>query len=141
MSLLDRGPCWPITCDADLTELWSALMGEGGFAAFSLWLLFLDPDDVTLPTLAPGEGLPDHPDEQLLAGVLDLVGAVHDRGGVGSFAVLLSRPGSAAVTPGDRAWAAGLTRGARERGLRMWSVHLATEGRVRCLGADDLVRV
>lgn len=139
MSLLEQGPRWEITSDAVLGELWSALMGEGGFGYRSLWLLFLDREQWTLPVIAPGEDMPLRPEQWHLDGLFGLVETLRRDDVVHSFAALLSRPGPATKTADDRAWAAALTRTARARDVPMWPVHLATHERVQLMAADDLI--
>lgn len=139
MSLLETGPYFHLTSDAALTELWSELMGKGGFERRSLWLLFVDREQWTLPVLAPGDDMPLRPEQWHLDGLFGLVETLRRDDVVHSFAALLSRPGSASKTADDRAWAAALTRTARDRGVPMWPVHLATFERVQPMAADDLI--
>ncbi|MHA3700761.1 hypothetical protein ACXR2U_01140 [Jatrophihabitans sp. YIM 134969] len=139
MSLLETGPHVHLASDATLTELWSELMGDGGFGVRTLWLLFVDREQWTLPVIAPGEDVPLRPDRRHLDGLFGLIQSLRRNDTVHGFAALLSRPGSASVSLDDRAWAAALTSTARDRRVPMWPVHLATHGQVRLLAADDLI--
>lgn len=128
-----------IGSDAALLAHWQSLMGEGGFGCRTLWLIFLDAEDHTLPVIMPIEDLPPRPEEVRTENLMRLVvGLREDEPGLG-VAMLLSRPGTDTKTPGDRAWAACLVRLAREHGVRMWPVHLATSDRVQVMAPDDLL--
>lgn len=139
MSLLAEGPHFRIASDADLGELWTTLMGPGGFGYRTLWLMFTDADGWTLPVIMPNEDIAARPCPRDLEALGRLVELVREEAVATRFAALLSRPGPDRKTDDDRAWAAAIARTARERGLPMWPVHLATYERVQCMAADDLI--
>lgn len=58
-----------------------------------------------------------------------------------SVALLLSRPGPAAVTAADRTWAVGLTQAAGRAAIPLEPLHLATDEAVRVIAPDDLIEL
>lgn len=130
-----------IDSDARLLQHWRNAMGEGGFGVRTLWLVFLDRDDHTLPVIVPIEDIPRRPEPGWLDDLMAVVGLVRrDEPGLG-LAALLSRPGPATKSLDDRTWARDLVRAARRHGVRMWPVHLATADEVQVMAADDLIGV
>jgi len=121
-----------ITDSRDLLDLWRRLMGPGGFGQRSLWLAFLDVDGRVEPTVVPIDSLPVVPDD-FLAGLTSVLSELVSGGDVASVAMLLSRPGPAAMTNSDRRWAQALAA------LTRWPVHLATRDHVQPFAPDDLV--
>ena len=112
-------------------------MGPGGFATSSLWMVFLDDDSRLTPVIVPIEDIPAEPDEQSVGNLAYIIGDLLDDGAAASVALLLSRPGSRAMTEADRRWARALREALDE--LPMWPVHLATRGNVQVFAPDDLV--
>jgi hypothetical protein len=132
-SALDR----TIRTDAELTALWRALMGSGGFARRSLWLVMLDGTGRPLPLVVPVDDVPDVLDDTLRGGLAQCVRHLADLDDVHSVAALLSRPGPRLMTEGDRACARALHR--HTSLTARWPLHLGTAGRVTVFAPDDLV--
>ncbi len=129
----------PVRTQADLQRVWTALMGPLGFAASSLWLMFLDPDGRQTGLLPVIEDVPDHPTRQEARELACLCEpALRDFGPGSSVAVLRSRPGAHPPTAGDRAWAMHIAEVFAEWRLRTHPVHLATDQQLTALSADDL---
>jgi hypothetical protein len=118
----------------DLERLWRSLMGDSGFSRRSIWLLFLDSDGRPTPALVPIDDIPRRPVPRLLDNLRrisrDLVGTQD----IASMAMLLSRPGHAAMTNEDRAWARAL-----HDISRTWPLFLAAAGSVQMFAPDDLL--
>ncbi len=128
----------PIRSQADLYQLWRALMGELGFAAPQLWMVLLDADARCTPVIQKIEDIPHVPDPQMLDNLMTVCRGILDEvlpGG--SVAFLLARPGSPGLTASDRAWAAGLSAAARERGVACHPVHLANDQEIHAFTPDD----
>ena len=123
-----------VRTDADLLALWERLMGAGGFATRSVWLLFLSTGGRPEPVIVPIDDLPDLPDERFVHALGDIISGLTESGDVASVAMLLSRPGPGAMTDSDRCWARALVPLASR-----WPVHLATTDVVRCFAPDDLL--
>lgn len=130
-------PYTTITGVPELTAAWRALMGDGGFAKSTLWIMMLDDRDRLHPLLLPIEPLPAVPAERFVRNLARVLGDLVDCEG-GSVALLLSRPGPAEMSAEDRAWAAALRRHL-EGPLARWPLHLATRDRVQAFAPDDLV--
>jgi hypothetical protein len=126
---------------AELRNLWRELMGAGGFSMRSLWLVFLDHDNLMLPVIVPIDDLPSEPDRELIESVSTVVDGLDDDR-LRSVAILLTRPGSGVMTAQDRRWAKAVRGpGATGRigsGLQQWPMHLATVNRVQEFGPADL---
>lgn len=130
----------PILNDRDLHERWRALMGELGFDDRTLWVTFIEPDGTMVPHIVQVVDLPAYPTGDNLDALVEMcVRALDGIGSEAGFATLLSRPGTSILTDSDRAWAVGTAAAARERGVRTYPMHLATDQAVRVLAPDDLI--
>lgn len=109
----------PITTLADLTRLWRAMMGLGGFGRRRLWVVFPEPDGMVSKVVMPIDDIPVHPGAEVkgLRQVLEELG-------MPPVALLLSRPGRSAERDSDRRWASALAS------LTPWPLHLATADEV-----------
>lgn len=129
----------PVRSDADLLERWRLLMGPGGFARRSLWLLWFDAAGRQSPVVVPIDDVPARPEPAMLDGLMAVAGGVlaeHAPGGC--VAMALSRPGPAGATSDDLAWGRALAEQARRTALPLRRVHLATCDLVRALPPDDV---
>ncbi len=122
--------------DTELFDLWCALMGPGGFARRSLWMIFVHADGNLAPVVSPIDDVPLVPDARLLRNLATVVAEVVADFGTAAF--LLSRPGTLPMTESDRRWARAL-RAAVDPAVSPWPVHLATRDRVQVFAPDDLV--
>jgi hypothetical protein len=122
----------------ELTELWHDMMGSGGFARRSLWMIFLAFDGELAPVVVPIEDIPVEPDEQLLRNLGKIVADLLADGHLDSAAFLLSRPGPSHMLDNDRRWARELLH-AFGSSLCVWPIHLATKNRIQVIAPDDLV--
>jgi hypothetical protein len=130
----------PIHSQLDLHRQWRALMGELGFTGTSLWCLVLDPDGQVTGQLAQIGELPDLPDPQLMANLMQMFADVLAEVGAGaSVAFLRSRPGRATLSRADRAWATRLIQAARAADVQTWPVHLACDDKLVVISPDDLI--
>jgi hypothetical protein len=118
----------------DLSELWSALMGDGGFGQRTVWLLFLGRDGRPEPVIVPIEAIPARPEARLIDALATIVGDLIATGDVASVALLFSRSGPQHMTDDDRRWARALTKVSRR-----WPIHLATADRIQVFASDDLL--
>lgn len=125
-----------VTDEASLYELWQTLMGSGGFARRSIWMVFLEPDGRTIPAINAIDEIPVLPVREFVENLEGIVEQLLGDPGVGSAAFLLSRPGSVNMSSGDRIWARALQNLCRIGG---WPLHLATYDTIRVFAPDDLV--
>jgi hypothetical protein len=130
----------PIRTTAQLSALWSELMGGGGFGTRTLWLLFLDEDHRPIKVIVPIEDIPLEPDPATLDAIARILDDVLADTGPASVPMLLSRPGPLAMTDVDRTWALAI-RERLARHLGQWPVHLATRNRIQVFAPDDLIAV
>lgn len=129
----------PIHTQADLEGAWRHLMGPGGFAGPSLWMMVILGDDHPLPHLVEMTDADEPPGPAERAALADFLRHFAAETGDGlRFAFLRSRPGGHTVTPLDRAWAEALYDVARTAGIGCEVVHLATRDRIRPVPPDEL---
>jgi hypothetical protein len=124
--------------NADLAALWAQLMGSGRFGKRSIWLVFLDRADRTLPAVIPIDDIPAEPNERMSRNLASLAYGVIADGEAASVVLLLSRPGPSSMTAQDRRWAQAL-RSALGGQLGRWPIHLATTDRIQTFAPDDLI--
>lgn len=127
----------PVLTDDDLFRLWQRLMGAGGFARRSLWLIFLEEDGCPARLVIPIDDIPDSPEPVMIDNLVHMVDHLCGDSGVGSVPMLLSRPGSSTMTASDREWARCLTSALGDR--RRWPIHLATRDHLQVFALDDLL--
>ncbi|MGH8960143.1 MAG: hypothetical protein ACRDWT_02885 [Jatrophihabitantaceae bacterium] len=133
-------PGTPVRNDAELFEVWQSLMGPGGFGVRSIWVIFLDADQRTLPVVVPIDDRPAEPDRLLVGNLAKIVGGLIQSGDAASAALLLSRPGPSHMLDPDRRWARVL-HDALGTELSRWPIHLATQDRIQVFAPDDLIAV
>lgn len=126
-----------IRTQADLEAAWRYLMGPWGFGGPSIWMLVVLADDSLLPHITEIEKADEPPDAVGVERFAEIISGLDLEPGE-RLAFLRSRPGGPDVTESDRAWAASLYASARMGGAPCEVVHLATEGDVRPLPADEL---
>jgi hypothetical protein len=120
-----------------LARAWQRLMGQDGFDVATLWLIFFDGGGRLLRLIVPIDGIPPEPDALVARNLAAVVRELVASGEVASVALLISRPGSRAMTEADRRWARVLRAEMGE--LAVWPIHLATRGFVQVFAPDDLV--
>jgi len=128
----------PVRTDGDLLGHWRALMGHGGFARRSLWMVWFDGHGASLPLVVPIDDVPELPDDQLIDNVMRVLAEIIDESEATSAAVLLSRPGAGREGANDLVWARTLLAAARRQGVPLRPVHLATADQVQAFAPDDL---
>lgn len=130
----------PVSSEDELAQRWSALLGPDGFAVRSLWLTWYDGGDRQLPVVMPVDDVPAEPDARLVRNLVGIAGEVLDEHAPGGWvSMALARPGAAAAVAADRAWGRALHRAARDAGLPLRPLHVATHRRVRVLRPDDVL--
>lgn len=131
-------PKYKVNSDDDLGAVWQKLMGRGGFGRRSLWMVFLDGNDETLPVIFPMDDLPDAPEPLLIGSLRHILDELLATTPAVAVSFLLSRPGPDAVTEFDRRWTRTLLDTVPPP-TRRGPMHLATANRVRVIGPDDLL--
>ena len=130
----------PLASDQEVLRRVDYLVDSGARRVRSLWLLFLSGEGVQLPAVVPIDDVPERPDPALvgnLCGVIAevLAGAAPE----GSTVITLTRSGDETVDGTDRYWFGALHGAARERGVRIRMLCLATQAGVRQLTLDDML--
>lgn len=129
----------PLRTQADLHRQWRALMGPLGFGSRRLWLLFLDREQRATELLVQIDDPPEDVEDGTADGLLAMCSHVLVEHDLGRVAVLLSRPGPAALTESDRQWGRALLAAARRAHVPLAPVHLANDEVLVPLTGDDLV--
>ena len=114
----------------DLADLWRSIMGPAGPGFRSVWMALLDDDGRIRPVLVPIDHVPLRPDPRMITNLAGILAQLQEQGRP---VLLLSRPGSRAMTDDDRAWGRALAP------LTRWPVHLYTPSGVHVFAPDDLV--
>jgi hypothetical protein len=128
-----------VNSQAGLQEVWTRLMGPWGFGGRSLWLLRLVPVGTVVPAIAEISDCDEDPDPESVHGLGLLLTDLDADFPGGSFAFLISRPGSSTITDADRSWAHALLEGGRVAGVDLAPLHLATDAGTRPLPPDELI--
>jgi hypothetical protein len=110
-----------IRTDSDLCKLWQDMMGSGGFARRSLWMIFLDDENLVQPLVVPIDDIPAEPELDLLGGLGNVLESLVDGEMSSSVALLLSRPGFGRTSEQDRRWARALHSELGSR-ITLWPV-------------------
>ena len=127
-----------VRTEAELTALWRDMMGPGGFGTRSIWHVFFDAEGRLAPHIVPIDDIPAEPDKLFLTNLGMVMRESTSGSQIASLAVLLSRPGSPAMTASDRRWAREL-RSTFGPTLCPWPIHLATRDHVTVFRPDDLI--
>lgn len=120
----------PVRTPADLERLWRELMGELGFASPQIWTVLLREGRLMQPVKL--DELPLRPSDDAAERIglfVDMLCGL--QGGI-ECAFLYARPGGAARTTGDLAWARLLAPHSP------WPVHLANDRDLAVVAGDDL---
>ena len=128
----------PVRTAEELRRRWRQLMGPWGFGGHSVWIGWFDADDRQFPHLTQIEELGDDLEPEFVTNLFSIIARCLGNTPAASFALLLSRPGGAALGPLDRRRAVALVAEARRTGVPMRPLHLATRGGVRPVTLDDL---
>ena len=124
---------------ADVERFWTTICRPLGWQTPELWVVLVDADGEPFPSIQQIGDLPAAPDQtaidRLVVGCRRLLDEL-DAGG--RVALLLCRPGSAPVTPFDKAWTRALVHGAHRAGVELEVVHVASDAGVRPLPLDEV---
>jgi hypothetical protein len=125
----------PVRTDAEVLARVSVMIDVRERALQTLWLFFLDRDELQSEVVVPIDGIPDLPDPRLVGNVCYLVSQVlsGDQSD-GSAVIALSRPGSAELGEMDLHWLRALQQGAVQHRAPIRMLCLATPAGVRELG-------
>lgn len=121
----------PAGSQRELRSSWHTLLSPLGFSARSLWLTFVDDRRRLRPQVLEVADLPDEATPGDAAQIEHFLEGFASSGH--RLAALVSRPGRATLTAGDRSWAAVLYDACWAVGLASSTVHIA--------GDDDIVPV
>lgn len=131
----------PVRTQEALHEQWRALMGKPGFSGYSLWLHLIEADGRPTPILTQIEQLSQLPDEgdDILDNLMWLCGQlIEELAPDGRIAFLLTRPGRAASSEWDLAWARALTAASSRHGVPIFPIHRANSETVAVIAPDEL---
>ena len=133
-------PATPLNTDQDVLRRVDCIVGQDSRDRRSLWVLFLSGEGVQLPVVVPIDGVPARPDTQTAGDLCGIIADALDAAApVGSAVITLTRPGCEAVRDTDRYWFHALHNAARERGVSIRMLCLATRSGVRQLTLDDAI--
>ena len=127
-----------VRTQAELEAVWRRLMGPWGFGRRSIWMLRLSADRCPLPVITEIAECDDLPTPAEAGGMAEILAALDADDPGGTFAFLLSRPGHPVVDESDRAWGRLLVEVGRTAGVRLETLHLATDAGTVPLPPDEL---
>lgn len=131
-------PADPLVTDTDVLRRVDRLVDQESRRERSVWLLFLSADGTQLPVVVPIDDVPERPDPPLVGNLCHVIADVlADAAPGGSAVVTLTRPGGEAVDDTDRYWFRALHGAAREQGVSLRLLCLATKAGIRQLTIDD----
>lgn len=134
-------PAGPLRADRDVLARVGWLLDSYSRHQRGAWLMFVAATGVQLPVAVPVEPLPGHSE---LAGARSLcwiaAEAMRQFAPDSLLVLALTRPGPAEAGPGDRKWERALRRAARERGVPVRMLCLATPDGVSELGPAGTAR-
>jgi hypothetical protein len=125
----------PLRTDALIEERVRDIIGRA--RCRQMWLLFLDVHQIQLPLLIPIESLPNLPEGEGTAQVVDNIAELMGEIEASELVVVWERDGPAAVSAQDAAWAWSIVCACRDSGVPLRASLLAHRGGVRWLAADD----
>ncbi|WP_164477782.1 hypothetical protein [Nocardioides pantholopis] len=126
---------------ADLADLWLAVLEPAGHLEPALWLLLVEPDGRPTPALLRIEEVPlgARPGPASLAGFATLLAELaRSTERAARVALLLERPGPSVLTARDRAWASSLYAACRSASVPAEVIHLAGDEGVLPVPLDEL---
>lgn len=127
-----------VTLDADEEVLARvADLVEGAYRQ-QLWLMFLDERQCQLPIVIPHD-VPDSPSASARRDFPHFLSGLVDELEAAAVVVVLERPGSDELRPGDRAWFALLARSCRDCGARLRGPVLCSDGGFRWVAGEDFL--
>lgn len=137
MEISPVSPDQPLHTDADLLR-WARFINHGlDPVRRTLWVMYLDRDDVPLPVILPVEEMPSEPDSTAPQVARNLAKVGLDMAPGGAMVVMLERPGPARRAPADDAWHSLIRREVASCGVRLRAMFLAARGQVQPFALDD----
>lgn len=117
----------PVHTDSEVRERVEQLIEPKVRLRHSLWLFFLDANDVQLPVIVPIDDVPDDPDPELVRNLCWIIAEVlGENEPDGSVVITLTRPGPAVPDGADQIWRERLRDGAAAHSACVRMMCLAT---------------
>jgi hypothetical protein len=117
----------PVRTDPEVRDRVKQLIEPYVRLRHSLWLFFLDGNDVQLPVVVPINDVPDDPEPELVGNLCWIIAEVlGENEPEGSVVITLTRPGPAVPDDADRIWHDRLRDGAAAHSARIRMMCLAT---------------
>ena len=122
---------------ADVEKFWTEICHPLGWARHDLWFVIVGADRCPLPLVQDVRDRPPEVEPELVQNLVEVWRRVREElVPDGTIAVLLCRPGSAAVSAGDRAWAGAITAEAAVAGVPLEVIHVASDEAITPLPLD-----
>jgi hypothetical protein len=128
-----------LATQADVERFWTRICHPLGWDRHDLWFVLVDADGRPLPVVQDVRDRPVTVDPEVVRNLVDLWRRVcEELLPNGSIAVLLCRPGSAAVDPSDRDWAAAISAEAAAARVPLEIIHVASDVAITPLPLDEV---
>ena len=126
-----------LATQADVERFWTRICHPLGWERHDLWFVLVAADGRPLPIVQDVRDRPVAVDPEVVRNLVDLWRRVcEELVPDGSIAVLLCRPGSAAVDASDREWATAITTEAAAAGVPLEIIHVASDVAITPLPLD-----
>lgn len=145
MSPSSREPYAPIlTTEADVTTMWRTIIDPLGWHTRRMYFLLVDPAGRPHPQLVEVDDMPETFDAEDAVRFVEflsmIVGDVGDVGGEScSVAMMLARPGGGGLSDGDRDLCRELYAAAKDGGVRLELLHVATSSAITPAPMDEVL--
>lgn len=124
---------------ADVERFWTTICHPLGWERHDLWFVLVGADGRPLPIVQDVRDLPGAVDPDFVRSLVGVWRRVREEVVPdGSFAVLLCRPGPAAIQAGDRDWARALSAEAAAAGVPLEVIHVASDVAITPLPLDEV---
>ena len=142
MNTSSREPYSPIlTTEADVTTMWRTIINPLGWHTRRVYFMLVDPDGRPHPQLVEVDEMPETFDAEDAVRFVEFLSMLAgDIGGEScSVALMLARPGGGGLSDGDRAMCRELYAAAKDGGVRLELLHVATSSAITPAPMDEVL--
>ncbi|RHW26083.1 hypothetical protein D0Z08_15665 [Nocardioides immobilis] len=142
MNSSSREPFSPVLAtDADVTTMWRTIINPLGWHTWRVYFMLVDPDGHPHPQLVEVDEMPETFDSEDAVRFVEFLSMLADDlgGDSCSVALMFARPGDGGLSDGDRALCCELYAAAKDAGLRLELLHVATDTAITPAPMDEVL--